>query len=161
MRAGRRAIDRRPPPQRITPPGDRAHVPEHPPVPEPLGARQRAGSRCQRADAQPSICGRHASAPASTTGKSEEVDGTGRERLLELFGLERHAAARRRRSLPYGEQRRLEIARALATEPKVLLLDEPAAGMNPQEKAELMALIRRIRDEFASHPAHRARHEAW
>jgi len=52
------------------------------------------------------------------------------------------------RNLPYGDQRRLEIARALATGPKVLLLDEPAAGMNPQEKAELMQLIRFIRDRF-------------
>lgn len=52
------------------------------------------------------------------------------------------------RNLPYGDQRRLEIARALATNPKILLLDEPAAGMNPQEKAELMQLIRFIRDRF-------------
>lgn len=51
-------------------------------------------------------------------------------------------------SLPYGMQRRLEIARALATDPKVLLLDEPAAGMNPQESDELMHFIRQIRDEF-------------
>ena len=51
-------------------------------------------------------------------------------------------------SLPYGAQRRLEILRALATEPKLLLLDEPAAGMNPSETAELMDTIRRIRDEF-------------
>src|SRR5439155_16842143 len=51
-------------------------------------------------------------------------------------------------SLPYGDQRRLEIARALATGPKVLLLDEPAAGMNPQEKVELMKLIRFVRDRF-------------
>src|SRR5262249_9507945 len=47
--------------------------------------------------------------------------------------------------LPYGDQRRLEIARALATEPRLLLLDEPAAGMNPSEAAALMGLIRRIR----------------
>jgi branched-chain amino acid transport system ATP-binding protein len=52
------------------------------------------------------------------------------------------------RHLPYGDQRRLEIARALATGPKILLLDEPAAGMNPQEKADLMGLIRFIRDRF-------------
>jgi len=52
------------------------------------------------------------------------------------------------KNLPYGEQRRLEIARALATKPKILLLDEPAAGMNPQEKVELMELIRFIRDKF-------------
>ena len=51
-------------------------------------------------------------------------------------------------SLPYGAQRRLEIARALATEPTLLLLDEPAAGMNPQESLDLMHFIRRIRDEF-------------
>lgn len=52
------------------------------------------------------------------------------------------------RNLPYGDQRRLEIARALATNPKILLLDEPAAGMNPREKMELMELIRFIRDRF-------------
>jgi branched-chain amino acid transport system ATP-binding protein len=51
------------------------------------------------------------------------------------------------RNLAYGDQRRLEIARALAAEPKLLLLDEPAAGMNPEETARLMTLIRRIRDE--------------
>ncbi len=51
-------------------------------------------------------------------------------------------------SLPYGAQRRLEIARALATNPRFLLLDEPAAGMNPQESSELMDLIRSIRDDF-------------
>ena len=52
------------------------------------------------------------------------------------------------RNLAYGEQRRLEIARALATKPKLLLLDEPAAGMNPQEKQDLMAQIRALRDDF-------------
>ncbi|MCX7569923.1 ABC transporter ATP-binding protein [Tumebacillus sp. DT12] len=52
------------------------------------------------------------------------------------------------KNLPYGEQRRLEIARALAARPKLLLLDEPAAGMNPQETVDLMNLIRWIRDEF-------------
>ena len=51
------------------------------------------------------------------------------------------------RNLPYGYQRRLEIARALATEPKLLCLDEPAAGFNPAEKEDLMGLIRRIRDQ--------------
>ncbi|HWP35493.1 MAG TPA: ABC transporter ATP-binding protein [Thermodesulfobacteriota bacterium] len=65
--------------------------------------------------------------------------------LLEFVGLARHADTWAK-NLPYGDQRRLEIARALATDPELLLLDEPAAGMNPQETAALMALIRRIRD---------------
>jgi branched-chain amino acid transport system ATP-binding protein len=52
------------------------------------------------------------------------------------------------RTLPYGSQRRLEIARALATAPRILMLDEPAAGMNPQEKTDLMELIHSVRDRF-------------
>ena len=68
--------------------------------------------------------------------------------LLTIFGLER-VADDPATSLSYGNQRRLEIARALATGPKMLLLDEPAAGMNPQESLELMRLIGWLRDEFA------------
>ena len=67
--------------------------------------------------------------------------------ILRIVGLEEernHVSC----NLPYGKQRKLEIARALATNPKLLLLDEPAAGMNPHETEELMAIIRRIRDEF-------------
>jgi branched-chain amino acid transport system ATP-binding protein len=67
--------------------------------------------------------------------------------LLDVMGLG-HRADEQARNLPYGEQRRLEIARALATSPKVLLLDEPAAGMNTREKSDLMVLIRKIRDDF-------------
>ncbi|MCE5336196.1 MAG: ABC transporter ATP-binding protein [Desulfobacteraceae bacterium] len=67
--------------------------------------------------------------------------------LLKVVGLESFADEKSR-SLPYGAQRRLEIARALATEPNFLLLDEPAAGMNPQETNELMDFIRKIRTEF-------------
>jgi len=67
--------------------------------------------------------------------------------LLKIFGLDK-VAGEPATSLPYGSQRRLEIARALATEPKLLLLDEPAAGMNPQESIDLMRLIRWLRDEF-------------
>jgi branched-chain amino acid transport system ATP-binding protein len=67
--------------------------------------------------------------------------------LLATLGLDREAN-RIAKNLPYGGQRRLEIARALATQPTILLLDEPAAGMNPQEKAELMGLIRFLRDRF-------------
>ena len=70
-------------------------------------------------------------------------------RLLSYFGLE-HAASHSSRSLPYGDQRRLEIVRALATKPRLLLLDEPAAGMNPTEKEELKSLISRIRTEFGT-----------
>ena len=67
--------------------------------------------------------------------------------LLRIFELDR-LADESATSLPYGSQRRLEIARALATEPKMLLLDEPAAGMNPQESLDLMKLIRWLRDHF-------------
>ncbi|WP_207696763.1 branched-chain amino acid transport system ATP-binding protein [Enterococcus sp. DIV0212c] len=67
--------------------------------------------------------------------------------LLAIFGLE-DKAQNLAKNLPYGEQRRLEIVRALATQPKVLFLDEPAAGMNPQETAELTELIRKIQKEF-------------
>ncbi len=67
--------------------------------------------------------------------------------LLAVMGLG-HRRDELARNLPYGEQRRLEIARALATSPKVLLLVEPAAGMNTREKSELMSLIRKIRDDF-------------
>ena len=69
------------------------------------------------------------------------------ERLLELFDLSEFADEPAR-SLSYGHQRRLEMARALATTPKVLLLDEPAAGMNPQEKQALAETIRRLPKEF-------------
>jgi branched-chain amino acid transport system ATP-binding protein len=75
-----------------------------------------------------------------------DLDGRAME-LLELFKLagQRDRAAR---NLPYGDQRRLEIARAVGTQPKVLLLDEPNAGMNPIETQELLRLIRRLRDEL-------------
>lgn len=68
-------------------------------------------------------------------------------RLLAIFGLEKKAQ-NLAKNLPYGEQRRLEIVRALATNPKILFLDEPAAGMNPQETADLTELIRKIQAEF-------------
>ena len=67
--------------------------------------------------------------------------------LLAIFDLDGDAETLAK-ILPYGQQRRLEIVRALATEPKILFLDEPAAGMNPQETAELTQLIRRIKEEF-------------
>jgi branched-chain amino acid transport system ATP-binding protein len=67
--------------------------------------------------------------------------------LLKIFSLEKHHDSPSK-CLPYGDQRRLEIVRALATRPQLLLLDEPAAGMNPTEKVELMNLIRFVRDQF-------------
>ncbi len=77
----------------------------------------------------------------------EEREATDRAMaLLEFVGIADRAADKAR-NLPYGYQRRLEIARALATQPKLLCLDEPAAGFNPAEKDNLMALIRRIRDD--------------
>jgi branched-chain amino acid transport system ATP-binding protein len=85
------------------------------------------------------LTGRHRSEEARIVARAEEY--------LAVMGLG-HRAAEIAKGLPYGEQRRLEIARALATGAKVLCLDEPAAGMNAAEKTALMALIRDIRDRF-------------
>lgn len=79
--------------------------------------------------------------------KSEKQANTKAMELLDFMGLADVADAKAG-SLPYGVQRRLEIVRALATDPSIILLDEPAAGMNPSETAELMHQIRRIRDTF-------------
>ena len=78
--------------------------------------------------------------------EEEETEEEARK-LLKIFHLE-DKADEQAKNLPYGAQRRLEIARALATKPKLLLLDEPAAGMNPQETKELMDMIQWIRKEF-------------
>ncbi len=79
--------------------------------------------------------------------RREEAQGEDRaHELLAFMGLERRSNELAR-NLPYGDQRRLEIARALATNPKLLCLDEPAAGFNPAEKVKLMELIRTIRDQ--------------
>ena len=79
--------------------------------------------------------------------KEEKVAHERALELLSLFGMEDLAGVKAG-ALPYGAQRRLEIVRALATNPSLLLLDEPAAGMNPSETAELMENIRKIRDTF-------------
>ena len=78
--------------------------------------------------------------------EEEDVEKMSME-LLKIFHLEGQANEKAK-NLPYGAQRRLEIARALAAKPKLLLLDEPAAGMNPQETKELMDMIKWIRKEF-------------
>jgi branched-chain amino acid transport system ATP-binding protein len=83
--------------------------------------------------------------PASRAEEQEITEGS--DHFLEVMGLS-NRRGELAKNLPYGEQRRLEIARALATQPKVLLLDEPAAGMNAREKVDLMDLIRRLRDDF-------------
>jgi branched-chain amino acid transport system ATP-binding protein len=67
--------------------------------------------------------------------------------LLEMMGI-RHLSDQVVVNLPYGAQRRVEMARALATEPKILLLDEPTAGMNPEELVQIMAIIRRVHEEL-------------
>lgn len=79
--------------------------------------------------------------------KSEKKSREEALELLDFFNMA-DLAGHQAGSLPYGEQRRLEIARALATHPGIILLDEPAAGMNPSETSELMENIRRIRDNF-------------
>ena len=80
----------------------------------------------------------------------KKAEKTANERAIELLDFFSMAdvANEEAGSLPYGAQRRLEIVRALATNPSIILLDEPAAGMNPSETAELMENIRRIRDTF-------------
>ena len=78
--------------------------------------------------------------------KEHEMDRRA-HKLLKIFDLDGEAGLRASQ-LPYGKQRKLEIARALATNPKLLLLDEPAAGMNPNETAELMNTVRSVRDQF-------------
>jgi branched-chain amino acid transport system ATP-binding protein len=84
------------------------------------------------------------------TGSVKREEAAGRERareLLQFAGLRRNEDESAG-SLPYGDQRRLEVARALAIEPQLLLLDEPTAGMNPQESAEFTTFVRRLRDEL-------------
>jgi branched-chain amino acid transport system ATP-binding protein len=87
-------------------------------------------------------------AKSSFTSVDEEEKATLEAiRLLDFVGLAGQGDLLAR-SLPYGAQRRLEIARALASKPKLLLLDEPTAGMNPHESAEMMHFIRKLRDEL-------------
>ena len=93
-------------------------------------------------------------------GKEERTVTDKAHELLEYVGLRPAIHDELAINLAYGDQRRVEIARALASEPKLLLLDEPTAGMNPQESANLVDFMRKLREERGHHdPAHRARHE--
>ena len=102
------------------------------------------------------LVGQHARLRASVIGILIRTPGVRREerearakaqRILDFVSLG-DEAEELSKNLPYGDQRRLEIARALASDPKLLLLDEPTAGMNPNETAELIGFIRRLRDEL-------------
>ena len=150
------------------PAGHRPDVPEHPALPGDVGAGERHGRVPTPATRR--ACSGRCSVPTGSADLRGGAAGAAafRRSFAKVFGISRAhpgGAGRRRRSmellrfvgiadrahevarnLPYGYQRRLEIARALATEPKLLCLDEPAAGFNPAEKEDLMDLIRQIRD---------------
>ena len=110
-----------------------------------LSVLDNVGVALQR-QSQRSLVGTLVSSPSFRRGE-RELNARAME-LLELFGLGPRSG-RLARNLPYGDQRRLEIARAVGISPKLLLLDEPSAGMNPIETQELLGLIRRLRDELA------------
>ena len=126
---------------RITQARHRAHLPEHSALPRDDRARERDGG-CRRARTHVGArCARPPSAHPCRRATTRDI-GDGATRV---HG-HREEADNAARNLAYGYQRRLEIARAMATQPKMLLLDEPAAGFNPAEKRELGQLIRTIRD---------------
>ena len=136
--------------------GHRPDVPEHPPLQEHDGRRERP-----HRDAHPDACATSSTASSARGGRGARRTSRDRraQELLAVVGL--HGIGNElAKNLPYGDQRRLEIARALAANPKLLLLDEPAAGMNPKETLDLMQLISKLRVGARAHgPPHRARHE--
>ena len=137
----------------------RPHVPEHPPVRRHDGAGKPAGRAAQPADARLGLHRRSACSGSPAIGRAERAAIEKARHWLALIGLIERADDPAG-ALPYGAQRRLEIARAMCTDPVLLCLDEPAAGLNPRESAELNALILTIRDEHRRlGAADRARHE--
>ena len=137
---------------------DRADVPDAAPVPQHVGEGERDGRRLLPHEV-PACCGRCCGRPGCGA-RSGRSSGSPRERLS-FFGqrLMGYRWDQPAYSLSYANRRRLEIARATATNPKLLLLDEPAAGMNPNETLEIAELIGKLRDEGGLHdPRDRARH---
>ena len=122
----------------------RPHVPEHPPLRHHDVAREHA-RRHALPHAQPASSAASLRSPLQ---RREEAEAREKARaLLAYCGLPKRAEQEYARNLAYGDQRRLEVARALATEPKLLLLDEPTAGMNPQETQAFTEFVRKVRDE--------------
>ena len=123
------------------PPGDQPHVPEHPPVPF-MTAYENVELSIHSA---PHLSLFEAFVRLPRARRKERESRARAHQLLETVGLDKLAQARAG-SLPYGLQRRLEIARAMAASPRILLLDEPAAGMNEDECKDLVNLIRQIHE---------------
>jgi branched-chain amino acid transport system ATP-binding protein len=141
----RRGVDRGPGAARHHPAGHRPHVPEPAAVPEHVGARERHGGHLRGHQG----AGVESILRLPRARREEREVRALAEDVLSFFGqrLRATAGTSPRTSLSYANRRRLEIARAIATRPRLLLLDEPAAGMNPNETHEVTELIGRLRDE--------------
>ena len=120
----------------------RAHLPEHPPVRDDDGGRERARRPARAHEGR--LVGSIVRSPRQRREEREALDHA--REMLDYVGLGA-TSDQLAINLSYGDQRRVEIARALASDPKLLLLDEPTAGMNPNESAQLTDFIRRLRDE--------------